>query len=630
MSKSKTPNPTIYANGKTGGQCYKDYISWKDSGGSGSYIEHLISTEGLSPEDAKEISDKMEIRYKNNTSKEDYNKKDKNGKSKKTTNKKKKVGPKDKELSRKNRNLINKIKEDTKSVTEGSPSKKETYRKLDKEFNRFLVKQGIKDPKGFRKTSETNEMFNKFLDNTKMSDRTKNSHKSAFNYMQENFYDKSTKGNSIKKALRETNRERNNTKNNIKISPEHMNVYEQNLNHIDKTFRNNYSKDAKGKQSVFKERGIISGYTRWYIEVNGGTYIKNSKEEDYQKYADWMEQQGYMTETKNRHMTALRKYADAGNWDAKPPKKNKDLGIEQRINGVMDRAWRGHEFEKAFDLAMNGTCKKGGGKRPDIALFMLTTRVFAERANECFNMTTEQFKAAVENKKIKLLVTKNNTPRDFPVPLINKLNAENEKIMNLFKPLIAECERLGIEKPFQELWNNSEGRKLHNIRQDYGKWIHRHREKFQDKDRKFKYEVHMDNKGKKRKEIEVEKVKLTTHGLRHAGAQDMFNMIFDDYEKKAMMSELVKQQFLSNYKKEKMALAKKRGWRFHWDENKLDKYLNEAIMRKACGDVSLILGHKRHSITKLYLTRKIDDNTTVAINYNNLEESYTFYTVNAA
>lgn len=624
-NKKDSLNPIVYANGKTGGQCYKDYITWKEKNDSGNYIEYLVKNENLAESDAKEIALKMETRYKNNTSKDKSNKKNKNGSNKKekSNNKKKnKLGPKDKKMSPKDLNALNKMQKEAEKAREGSPSKKKLYRDLNKEFNRYLIKNNLDTT---RRSADIGDIHEKFLAESKMSDNTKAAHRSAFNYMQENVYQKNTKGNKVKKTIREINRVRMNTLNNIVVPPEKHNVFEQNLNHIDKTFRNFFSKDSKGRQCYFKERGLLVLYTKWYMMENGGTYIKNSKDEDFVKFFEWQDKQGYKTETKNRYATGLRKYANAGNWDAKPPEKNKDLGIERRINNVMDRAWRGHEFEKAFNLAVNGTGKKGGCKRPDVALYLLTCRVFSERTDECINMTLDQFKAAVEDEKLHLTKTKNNTPRDVPIKLINKCYEENKQLLQLFNPLIRECERLGIEKPFIELWDRHDGKKVHNIRQTYGKWVNRHRDKFQDEDRKDKHTVFMNNKGKKRSKIEIEKIEITPHGLRHAGAQQNFELICDYLEKSCKNDELQAKRYLKEYREYKENLAKKRGWKFKWDAEKEAEYLKEAIIRKSATIVSESLGHHRSSVTKLYLTRKKADNATVFIDINNLEQMHTIY-----
>ncbi|EJT5920850.1 hypothetical protein [Clostridium perfringens] len=617
MSKKNNKNKAaiIYKNGKTGGQCYKDFLAWKEKKSDENYIDYLIKSENLDRASAAEINNVVLKRFENNNENKKFDKE--NDVKKKSNKKKKRVGRKDKELKKKDRKLLKKIEDNKKTVKIGKPSTNSTYKKLDKEFNRFLVKEGYaKDTHmKIRGSDKINELFNKFIsNNSKMSENTKNAHKSAFNFMQENKYQINTKGNKTKKAMREINRKRNNSKLNIEIPQDKLKLFEENLNHIDKTFRSEYSGQAKGKQAVFREKTCAVNYTKWFIGIKGGSYIKNSTLDDYKEFSRYMESIGYATETKYRHTTALRKYSVKGNWDAKLPKSNKELGIERRVNAVIDRAWRSDEFTNAFKLAVEGTCKKGGGKRPDVALYMLSLRVFGERINECLNMTTEQFKSVVDNKYLELTKTKGKVPRVLQGDILGM----HKKTFKMFEPLIKYCEEAGIEKPFIEVWDRNSGKKTHNIKQTYTQWINRHRSKFQHEDRYNKDYLNQKNKGKSKNDIKVEKAYLTAHGLRHSDAQDIFNMCVSKYTK---LSEdnAVKNDYLNRYKKEKMALAKKRGYKFIWDNNKEDKLLEEYITKLAAKTTSRALGHQREAITKTYLVRKMGDGSSVAIDMDSLD-----------
>lgn len=594
--KSLIKQPKLHANGKTGGENFRQFQSFistienadklKKEELEDLYIKHLINNDKVNKREAGQImnwiNNRLEKSDNNNYTRE--------------------------------KQIFNKLEDGKDKVKIGKESNFKYKKRLDKEFNKYLASIGIDN----RDRDDIYILLENFLSSkSNLSESTKNNIRSAVSFMQDEKYQKKYKNSEIKTALRDLARKKNNTKNDIQVPKNLLKAYNDNLNNANVIFRKLYSKDAVNP-TVFKQHASVNNFIKWYTFVSNGSPIKKATREDYQNYIKYMKQQGYAANTQHYFMKSIRKYSKLGEWEYKFPKTNKIFNLDKRYIGKVSRAWSGDEFIKAFNYASQGTGKNGGCKRPDVALYLLTVRIFGERADECLNMTTEQFKSAINNEYLKLTKTKGLREREIPAEIINMFNGT----FHLLEPFIAICERDGINKPFIELFERHTGKKAHNIKASYQQWVNHHRDKFQDEDRLANSVINEKMSGKKRNEVEIEKANLSLHGLRHALAQECFQHYYMDIMKNAHNDIDYMNNLIDKHRNDSIKKAIERKWSFtkdYTDKKVRENALLAQIAIEAKKLASEVLGHSRPDILNCYLAVKINSNTTVKININTLQ-----------
>lgn len=583
----------INPNGKSNRQCYRDYLSWKNDienidslsqkDINKMYVSYLQAHENFNKSEANSMMDKLISREKNDAEREIK------------SNKETKLEKKIKE--------IDAAKDDVKV---GNPNLRKQYKPLDRKFDKWLVKNGL-NPNRDRDDIwlDVEKFINDLPANTQES--TKNKFRSAISFYQDNKHQRDTNSKSIRKAVKSNNKTRKNTLIDIVVDKDKLGLYQENLNHIDKTFIKNFKENNKG---YIDNKHSAEGYARWYTQTTGKSITKSTNE-DYSNFVSYLIEQGGLSETIVKYTGAVRFYSNHGDWKEPVAKKNQDLGVPRRKTAIVDKAWRTHEFEKALNLAYEGTCKKGGGKRPDVYFELLAMRVLGLRHDECMNLTTQQLKSLVENEYLFLTKTKGKVPRELDHAAIDR----NIKYLNKLRPLLDIAEKNNYEKPFVEAFSNIAIKdKFHKTKTPLQQWIINHRDKFQDPDRVNKHGYLVETIFKKKTEIEIEKIELSAHGLRHAFAQDIYNMYMDNALKALDGNIGYKNRLLINYKNEKIEYCKKKGWKFTYMDANKDKYIMQQLMKEVARNVAENLGHHRSQITRCYLTRKIGDDTTIALN----------------
>lgn len=167
---------------------------------------------------------------------------------------------------------------------------------------------------------------------------------------------------------------------------------------------------------------------------------------------------------------------------------NKKLGVEQRKNIGIDRAWKNNEVSKALDHAMVMN-------RKDVQWSIQCARSLGLRIEEVTALTKSDLRNALTNGYVHLTKTKGGIKRDIP------LNPGAERT---FRDVVANAQQ---EKIFIE-----HGRTHKQAMKSIQNWIHNHREVFTEdgisnnKDQQYKKDLNID----------YERKNLTFHGLRHA------------------------------------------------------------------------------------------------------------------
>lgn len=593
-NKGQLKEAVIYENGKTGGANFRQYQAFLGTLNNANkmseeelnnlYVKHLIREDNISKRGAERIMNMINKRAAKQKAPETE--------------------------SQKNTRIL---EEGTKYVRVGKPKYTKYQRNLNKEFNKWLGNKGIID----RDRDDIYILLEQYIQEKGLKENTNNNIRTAVSKFQDELYQRHYKNSEIKAALKDSARRKNNNKNDIIIPQNLLKPFSDNIDTIDKIFRKLHSPNAVNP-SLFKYKSNTVNFARWYTFTTNGGKIQDATKQHYIDYAQYLKDQGYSANSQHYAFKSIKKFSKTGKWKFKMPKNNDYLNLDVRVTGKVDRAWSGNEFMKAFELAVNGTGKAGGCKRPDVALYMLTIRVFGERADECLNMTLDQFKSAIGQQYLKLTKTKNNRPREIPSAIINQFNGT----FSLFEQFIEICDKTGIEQPFKELFERHGDKKSHNIKQSFQQWVNHHNKKFQDEDRIAGSIINESMKGKKRGEIEIQKANLTLHGLRHSLAQEAFYYYYESTLEKAKNDIEYRDSLINKHKEESIANAIKRKWNHtkdYSDPRVREQALYARIALEARKAASEVLGHSRPDILNCYMTSKIKNNTTIKINMETLQ-----------
>lgn len=593
-NKGQLKEAVFYENGKTGGANFRQYQSFLGTLNNANkmseeelnnlYIGHLIKEDNISKRGAERIMNMINKRAS------------------------KQKGPETEAQK-----ITRKLEEGKDNVRVGKPLPVKYKKKLDAEFNKWLGRKGIES----RDRDDIYILLEKYIEEKGLTENTNNNIRTAVSFFQDEKYQKRYKNSEVKAALQDASRKKNNTKNDIIIPGNLLKPFTNNINTIDKIFRKLYSPKAPNP-SLFKYKTNTINFARWYTFVTNGGAIEDAEKQHYIDYAKYMQDQGYAPNSQHYAFKGIKKFSREGKWKFKMPKNNDYLNLDMRVTGKVHRAWSGDEFMKAFELAANGTGKAGGCKRPDVALYMLTIRVFGERADECLNMTLDQFKTAIGEQYLKLTKTKNNRPREIPSDVINLFN----NTFHLFEQFIEICDKTGIEQPFKELFERHGDKKSHNIKQSFQQWVNHHRKKFEDKDRIKNSIINESMRGKKRGQIDVQKAELTLHGLRHSLAQEAFHYYYESKLEKAKNDIEYRDYLINKHREESIKNAIKRKWNHtkdYSDSKVREQALYARIAIDARKEASEVLGHSRADILNTYLTSKINNTTSIKINMKTLQ-----------
>ena len=173
---------------------------------------------------------------------------------------------------------------------------------------------------------------------------------------------------------------------------------------------------------------------------------------------------------------------------------NKKLGVEQRQNVGVDRAWKNNEVAKAIEHAKVTS-------RSDVRWSIQCARSLGLRMEEVTGLTKTQLRDALTKGYVHLTKTKGGIQRDVP------LNPSAERT---FRDMVANASN---EKIFI-----GHGRTHKQAMKSIQNWIHNHREIFKEdnvlnnKDQQYKKDLN----------INYERKNLTFHGLRHAYARGQY------------------------------------------------------------------------------------------------------------
>src|SRR5699024_5200015 len=178
---------------------------------------------------------------------------------------------------------------------------------------------------------------------------------------------------------------------------------------------------------------------------------------------------------------------------------NKKLGVGNRKNIGIDRAWKNSEVAKAIEHAKITN-------RNDVKWAIQCARSLGLRIEETTALTKSQLREALTNNYIHLINTKGGLKRDVP------LNGEAERTI---RDMIANAPN---EKIFIE-----HGKTHKQVMKSIQNWIYNHRDVFTEEQTSLQTEEQYQNE----LNIDYQRENLTFHGLRHAYARGQYEIVIE-------------------------------------------------------------------------------------------------------
>ena len=276
------------------------------------------------------------------------------------------------------------------------------------------------------------------------------------------------------------------------MTDKQQNIYENLWQQAHKVF--DWRTHHQGHRGNERYRDGVRAFCKHLAIEYGSKNFKNISDKHLMSFVEASNASNISSSALKTDLAAIRKL------HAMLPKKrferletnNKKLGVEQRHNVGVDRAWKNSEVAQAIEHA-----KVTG--RQDVQWSIQCARSLGLRIEEVTALTKSDLRNALTNEYIHLTKTKGGIQRDVP------LNPGAERT---FRDMIANAAQ---EKIFI-----GHGRTHKQTMKSIQNWIHNHRYVF------------MGNPGEENQQyhellnIDYERKNLTFHGLRHAYARRQY------------------------------------------------------------------------------------------------------------
>ena len=254
----------------------------------------------------------------------------------------------------------------------------------------------------------------------------------------------------------------------------------------------------KGIKTRVRYLECFEHFAQYYADEWHGQKIANISAKHIYGYAEYMKEiKHYSPSTIRCELSGIRFVHNLSGSKNRLP-DNRALGLEQRISGVIDRAWLPHEIESARVVG------KEMGRFDVVDSIDLGYR-FGLRIHEIAKIRVKDITDALDLGELNVK-GKGGQYRSIPVEtkeqieLLKRINYKAKKFgLHPSEYAIAQNKKYGVQKEIESLKN----------------WMTNNRHKFTDKERKIKVEPG----NKERYEH------LTWHGLRYYYAQDRFKRL---------------------------------------------------------------------------------------------------------
>lgn len=266
----------------------------------------------------------------------------------------------------------------------------------------------------------------------------------------------------------------------------------------------------------------VSTFTKYLSEYEGINKISNVESKHIFNFVEKMQDLGMSDSTLKGYMAGIRDFFDMGKqmWDkCKTVVPDNDrLGLEQRINGNVERAWTKEEIQEAKTIALEQD-------RLDVYHAINIAENFGTRIDGTCSLTTLQIDKALETEELHVK-EKGGHERDI------KVTPEGREALLEAKEW-GETRYISRDRIFCDT-NDIRG-----VKQAIQDWIYNHRNEFQNAER-IPHWVARENFAETG---QVTKADLTLHGIRHTWAEQKYQEYIDKgyNEKKALkeVSELL-------------------------------------------------------------------------------------------
>jgi len=278
------------------------------------------------------------------------------------------------------------------------------------------------------------------------------------------------------------------------MTDKQQNIYENLWQQAHKIF--DWRTNHQGHRGHERYRDGVRAFCKHLAIEYGSKNFKNINDKHLYSFVEASNASNISSSALKTDLSAIRKL------HAMLPKKrfkvletnNKKLGVGQRKNIGVDRAWKNSEVAQAIEHAKVT-------ERQDVQWSIQCARSLGLRMEEVTAITKSDLRTALTNGYVHLTKTKGGIPRDVPL---------NPGAKRTFREMIANGKQ---EKIFIE-----HGRTHKQAMKSIQNWIHNHRDVFTNVDAsdEQKQTYH------KTLAIDYERKNLTFHGLRHAYARAQY------------------------------------------------------------------------------------------------------------
>lgn len=273
-----------------------------------------------------------------------------------------------------------------------------------------------------------------------------------------------------------------------------QNIYENLWEQVHRIF--DWRTHHQGKRGTERYRNGVNAFCKHLAIKYRSKNFRNISDKHLASFVQVSQDAGISASIMKTDLSAIRKlHSMVQKTRYRLTSDNKELGVEQRKNVGIDRAWRDSEVSKAIDHA-----KVMGRKDVDWAI--RCARTLGLRIEETTALTKTQIRAALTNGHIHLRKTKGGILRDVPL---------SDRAERVLREMLAngKNERIFI----------GHGRTHTQAIKSIQNWVYNHREIFTEKQISI---TEKDKNYQKQLQIDYERQNLTFHGLRHAFAREQY------------------------------------------------------------------------------------------------------------
>jgi len=201
---------------------------------------------------------------------------------------------------------------------------------------------------------------------------------------------------------------------------ENKKIYENLKEQSDKVFRHMRTCGYKTRERYKK---AMERFMVFLADKYRSKKLANIAPKHIFAYVDYMQKKGNAVSTVKTELTAIRTFHDSMPYTRYKLPTNKELNLDKRKFGGVDRTWTNQEFNNMVAKAMESN-------REDFVAILVIARYAGLRLEECFRIDTNDASKAVESGK---LFVKGKGGLTRYVPVNESIRIELERFLKIKK-----------------------------------------------------------------------------------------------------------------------------------------------------------------------------------------------------